>query len=104
VHHVLVGHVRVREDHLVDLALPHDSLQLGLGHDRDPVGVAVAGELGRVDAAVDVRNLGRREPHHLVLVAAAVDEVEVVEVAPCGADDEHASSGHDPEPSTPSGG
>ena len=102
-HHVLVRDVRIAEHDLADLALAHDLLELGLGDDRDPVGIARPRQLGRVHAAVDVRDLGRREAHHLVLVAAAVDEVEVVEVAPCGADDEHASWGHDLEPSPASG-
>ena len=89
-HHVLVRHVRVREHDLVDRPLAHDLLELGLREDRDPVGIRVAGELAGVDAAVDVRDLGRREGDDLDVVAAAVDDVEVVEVAARGARD------HDP--------
>ena len=38
VHHVLVRHVRVREDDLVDLVLADDALEVGLREDRDPSG------------------------------------------------------------------
>jgi hypothetical protein len=65
-----------------------------VGQDRDPLRIQIAGELGRVDATVDVRDLRRREGDDLGLAVTTVDEVEVVEVAPCGAGDEHAGSGH----------
>jgi hypothetical protein len=95
VHHVLVGHVRVREDDLVDIVLADELLELGLRVDRDPGGVEVAGELLRVAPPVDVRDLGRGERDDLVGLAAAIDEVEVVEIASGGSGDEHASSIHE---------
>ena len=52
-------------------------------------------ELGRIAAAVDVRDLRRRERDDLVLLTTAVDEVEVVEVAARGADDHEPSSIHE---------
>ena len=92
VHHVLVRDVRVGEDDLVDLVLADQVAELGLGPDRDPVRVEIAGEQGRVDAPVDVRDLRRREGNDLVLLAAPVDDVEVVEVAPGRACDQDAFS------------
>jgi hypothetical protein len=92
---VLVRHVRVGEDDLVDVVALDQLLELGLGTDRDAVGVELPGQLRRVDAALDVRDLRRGERDHLELVTAAVDEVEVVEVAPGGSRDEHASLGHE---------
>ena len=59
-----------------------------------PVGIEVAGQLGGIDAAVDVRDLRRRERDDLVLLAAAVDEVEVVEVAAGGARNQHSGPRH----------
>ena len=94
VHDVLVRHVGVGEDDLVHLVLAHDPLQLRLREDRDALLVAGPGERGRIDAAVDVRDLRRRERDHLGVVAAAVDDVEVVEVAARGSRDQHSSLGH----------
>ena len=92
VHHVLVGHVRVREDDLVHLVLADQVLELGLGADRDAVGVELAGEECRVDASRDVGDLRRSEGDDVVLVTAAVDDVEVVEVAAGRARDQNPSS------------
>ena len=94
-HHVLVGHVRVREDDLVDPVRADKSLELAFGPDGDAVGVQVACERRRIDAAVDVGDLGRGEGDHFVLLAAAVDEVEVVEVAAGRSHDQYPGSGHE---------
>jgi hypothetical protein len=94
VHHVLVGDVRVREDDLVDPVVAHELHEPALRQDRDPVGVLVARELARVDAALDVRDLRRREGDDLDVVAAAVDDVEVVEVPARSPGDHHPGSIH----------
>ena len=61
-----------------------------------PTGVStLESQLRRVDAPLDVRDLRRREGDHLVLLAAPVDEVEVVEVAAGRARDEHPCPGHE---------
>jgi hypothetical protein len=95
VHHVLVGHVGVGEHDLVDVVLAHQLLELGLRVDGDPGGIEMSCELRRIAAAVDVRDLRRRERDDFVLLTAAVDEVEVVEVAARGADDHEPSSIHE---------
>ena len=95
VHHVLVRDVRVGEDDFVHVLAAHEVGQLLLGQDRDPVRIARAGQRGRVDAALDVRDLRRREGDHLDVVAPAEGDVEVVEVAAgCAGDDDPASSGY----------
>ena len=94
VHHVLVRHVRVREDDVVDLMLPHELLERGLGQDRNPVRIQRTGELGRILAPVDVRDLRRGEGDHLALGPVPVDEVEVVEVASGSAGDQYPCPGH----------
>ena len=93
-HDVLVRDVRVREHDLVDLVLAYELLERVLGDDRNAVGIERAGELGRVAPPFDVRDLRRRERDDLVLLPAAVDEVEVVEVAARGACDQDSSPVH----------
>ena len=94
VHHVLVRHVRVREDDLVDLVLADQVAQLGLGLDRDPVRIELTREERGIDATRDVRDLRRGERDDLVFLAPAVDDVEVVEVAPGRTRDQNPLSPH----------
>src|SRR5215831_16301799 len=68
--------------------LTHDLLEFCLGIDPNPVRVTRSRQLGWVDAALDVRDLRRREGDDGVLRAASVEDVEVVEVAACRTDDE----------------
>ncbi len=74
--------------------LGDDVLELGLGPDRDADRIPVPGQLVRVDAAVDVRDLGGGERHHLVRVRVAEEDVEVVKVAAGSADDDHSPRFH----------
>jgi hypothetical protein len=91
VHHVLVRHVGVREDHLVDVVVGDEPLELRLGSDRDALRVAGPGERGRVDPAVDPGDLGRREGDHLDVEVGAQGGLEVVEV-PTGGSHHHDPS------------
>src|SRR4029450_9383787 len=88
VHHVLVAHVRVAEDDVVDALVLDQLRELALVVDRDPVRVALAGEAGWIPPIVDERDLCRGEGDDLVAAVAAVSDVEVVEVAPGGSPDE----------------
>ena len=88
-HHVLVRHVGVREDDLVDVVLADQVGELGLRVDRNPLRVEVAGEERWIDAACDVRDLRRSERDDLVVVTPAIDDVEVVKVAAGGARDQN---------------
>ncbi len=97
VHHVLVGHVGVREDDLVHLVLANQVCELGLGSDRDPVRVEVTGQEWGIDAAGDVRNLCRREGNDVVVLAAAVHDVEIVKVASGRTCDENSFGLHEYE-------
>jgi len=90
-----VGDVAVREDDLLHLPIADDGLEVRLGEDRDALGIEPAGERRGVLAAVDVRDLRGRESHDVVGGVVAVDDVEVVEVAPCGAHDDGADGAHD---------
>ena len=97
VHDVLVRHVGVGEDDLVDGVLADRALELGFGEDRDAVRVGGPGELRRVHTAVDVRDLRRGEGNDLDVGAAAVDDVEVVKVASRCARDENSGLRHEAE-------
>ena len=87
-HHVLVGHVAVGEHDLLHAVLLDQLRHLRLVVDRDALGVQPAGQLGRVLAVVDVRDLRRREGDDLVRFVVAEVRVEVVEVPARGAHDE----------------
>jgi len=89
-----VRHVRVGEDDVVDLMLADELLEGGLGQDRNSVRIQRTGELGRILAPVDVRDLRRGEGDHLALGPVPVDEVEVVKVASGSAGDQHPCPGH----------
>ena len=69
VHDVLVRDVGVGEHDLVDPLAGDQVLELVLGDDRDAVRVARAGQLGRVEPAVDVRDLGGGEGDDVDVVA-----------------------------------
>jgi hypothetical protein len=95
VHDVLVRHVGIREHDGVDLVLAHELFERRFRQDRDSVRIQRPRQLGGVAASIDVRDLRRGEGDDLVLAAAAVDEVEVVEVAARGACNEYSGSGHE---------
>ncbi len=59
-----VWDVAVRESHLVDALVADQALQLGFGVDRDAGRVERASQLGRIDPALDVRDLSGRERDH----------------------------------------
>ena len=65
VHDLLVAHVAVGEHDRVDGEVPDQGLELALGPDRDALGVALAGERGRVAAVRDAGDLRRGEGDHL---------------------------------------
>src|SRR5919201_1975211 len=75
VHNVLVRDVRVREDDLVDLELTDKARELALVVDPDAVRVAPTGELGRVDAIADERDLRSRERDDLVAPIVSIVDV-----------------------------
>jgi hypothetical protein len=97
VHHVLVAHVAVREDDPVDAPLPDDPLELVLGQDGDAIGIAWPGQRRRIVSAADPRDLGGGEGHHLGVGRIAVHGIEVVKIAPGGAQD-HDPSRHEVPP------
>ncbi len=96
-HDVLVGHVAVGEDDLVDTFLSYEVVERVLGNDGNAVRVEGAGQFSGIHAPVDARNLGGGEGHDLGLRIVAVDHVEVVEVPPSRPHD-HDSLAH---PRTP---
>ena len=88
VHHVLVRHIAVGKDHLLHAVLLDQVDKLLLGPDGDPAGVQVTGQLRRIKAPFDVRDLGGSEGHDLVVLVAAEERVEVMEITSGRAHDE----------------
>ncbi len=83
--------VAVGEHHLVDVPLAADVGEIRFIENGNSVGVASAGERGRIAPTGDARDLGGGEGHDLAGGVVAKDDVEVVEVAAGRAHDEHAS-------------
>jgi hypothetical protein len=88
VQHVLVGHVRVGEDDLFDLVLADQLLEFPFRVDRNSVRIELAREERGIDTPCDVGDLRGGEGDDLELLASAIDDVEVVEVAPGRARDQ----------------
>ena len=80
--------VGVGEDDLVDSVLADQVCELLLGEDGNPVRIAGSGELGRIPAVVDVRDLGGGEGHDTGVGSAAVAGIEDVEVFSGGSHDQ----------------
>ena len=89
-HHRLVADVAVGKHHLIDVELGDQAVQVALGVDRNAGRVERAGQLRRIEPPLDVGYLGGGESHHLKAGVIAEDDVEVVEIAPRRAHDEHA--------------
>ena len=94
VHDVLVRHVGIGEDHQIDRQLANQLLDAVLLVDRDAVGVARPGELGRIAAVGDVGDLGGGEADDLERRIVAEADVEIVEVAAGRTHDQHTSRAH----------
>ncbi|MCS6778151.1 MAG: hypothetical protein NZ555_00420 [Geminicoccaceae bacterium] len=87
VHHLDMSDVAVGEHHAVDRSATGERLELGLGQDRDPLGVERPGERRRVASARQPGDLGRGEGHHLACRIGTKHHVEDVEVAAPGPQD-----------------
>src|SRR4029453_16111442 len=92
-HHALMCHVAVGEYHLLDGFPPADELQIALVHDRNAVWIARSGQRWRIVPVARPGDLGLGEGDDLALRSVAVDNVEVVEIAARGAQDDYAT-GH----------
>src|SRR3990170_3489518 len=92
--------VTVGENDLVDALSADDIDQVALGEDWDPLGIELAGQLGRVDTPLDVRDLSGGEGDHLVILIVAEVHVEVVEVATGGPHDQYTLTIHKAERSS----
>ena len=90
-----MGEVAVGEDRAVDLEIADQPLQLGLRIDVDALGIERAGELFGVAAAVDSGNLRRSEADDLEVGVVAKEDVEVVKVAPSGAQNQDSFAMHE---------
>ncbi len=88
VHHVFMRHIAVGKHNLLHIVLLDQFDKLLLGADGDATGVQLPGQLSRIKPSLDVGDLGRGERHDLIVLVAAKERVEVVEVTSCRAHDE----------------
>ncbi|VTR70718.1 hypothetical protein DESC_830035 [Desulfosarcina cetonica] len=89
VHDLHVGHVTVGKGHQIDLFSPDQFHQLIVGNNRDALGIAAARQLGRIDPAVDIGNLGGGETDHFVAWVVAEVDIEIVKIPARGPHDDH---------------
>jgi hypothetical protein len=90
-----VGDVAVGEDDEVDGLIADQAFEVVLGENGNAGGIARAGKRGRIGSAFDVGNLGGGERDHIEGRVVAVADVEVVEVAARGSQDQGARGSHD---------
>jgi hypothetical protein len=93
-HHLLVRAVAVGHDTHLGAGARNQLRQRGLVLDGDALGIVRPGQRSRVAPAVDVGNLRGREGDHIVGGIVPVDAVEVVEIAPGGAQDDDLDPAH----------
>jgi hypothetical protein len=67
-------------------------VELGFGYDRNPAWVERPCKRRRVSSTGDPENLRCRECHHFGRRVVAIDDIEVMEVATCCADNDDASA------------
>src|SRR5664280_1229093 len=95
VHHVLVRNVTIGEHNEVNPLSREQTLQVRLGHDLNAVRIERAGQLPGVTSSGDAGDLScGGEGHHLDARVIAVDDVEVMKVAPSGPHDDNTSTIH----------
>jgi len=74
--------------------LADDVLEIRFGQNRDALRIQRAGQRRGVLPVVDVRNLRGGEGDDVVAGIAAIDDVEIVEIAPGGAHDDGTDGFH----------
>jgi hypothetical protein len=94
VHDCGVRHVTVCENALVRVQFLNQLLQVLLRVNGNAVRVEASRERGRVLAAGYVGDLRRGERHDVIRGIVSVKSIEVVEVAPGGADDNYSALLH----------
>ena len=94
-HQVLMRNIAVGKHHNIDGVLVDQVFQLRLLDNGNAIRVKRPGQWGRVAPVGDIGDLGGGKGHHAELGTVAKQHVEVVEIAPGGAQDQnplHAAS------------
>ena len=89
-HHFGMGEVAVGEYDLFEFLLADQGFEFGLGQDRNAPGIKRTCQRGRIAPSGDAGNLRRGEGHDLERRIVAVDDIEIVEIAPGRAHDRDA--------------
>ena len=95
VHDVFVGYVAVGEIDLGHVELADEGVELLLGINGDAVRIELAGQDGRILAALNVGNLGCRKRDHLEIRVVPEVGVEIVEIPSGGAHDDDLFHAYD---------
>jgi len=88
VHDLDVRQIGVRHAAFSNAVSLDQLIELALGMDRDAFRVQLARQLRRIAAIIDVRDLRCGEGHDPMAAVGAVDPVEIVKIAPGGAQDD----------------
>ena len=90
----MVREIRVAHDDFADLVLGDQLLEFVLRSDRDPVRVVRPAQRRWIRALIDVGDLGGGDGDDLDVRVVAEDDVEVVEIASTGTEDENPLACH----------
>ena len=95
-HHLFVRHIAIGEDHLIDRLGAADVLERAFILDGDAIGIEFAGQRRRITPPGDAGDLRGGEGDHPHRGIIAIDHIEIVEIAPGGAEDQDAARPRDP--------
>jgi hypothetical protein len=86
---MLIWHITVCVDAIVNFKLVDQPGKILFGMNGNTLGIKASGKLGRILAALDVRNLGGGKGNDVVSVIVPVVGVKVVKIPACRADDDN---------------
>jgi hypothetical protein len=89
-----VVQIAVAQDHLIDLVLGDEVGHVVFLEDRQAVGIMGPGQFSRVAPPVDLGDLRGGEADDFVVLIVLEEQIEIVEVAPGSAEDQHPFASH----------
>ncbi len=94
VHHHFMRLIAVSEHNLFNVVLADQVKQFAFIVDRNAFRVQVARQYSRIQTTFNIGYLGGSEGNHLVVLIAAKEDIEIMEISSCGAHDEGTNWGH----------
>ena len=89
---MLMRHVAVGENDLIDCLRAAQFVEFRFGNDRNAIGIQRAGKRWRITTAGNAGDLRCSEGDDLGGRIIAKDHVEIMEIASCGADNDNAAT------------